>query len=153
MRASRSLLLLTAATLAAGAGLGLAEREESAVRFDTVDVVIDSGKRPLAAYQFQLEAVEGDVTIVGIEGAASGPFSDAPYYDPEALSGGRIIVGDFIAKNERDLPTGATRVARLHVRIAGEREPDYRASLHTAGTAGGEPISADIRVRQQGDDP
>ena len=37
-------------------------------RFEAIDIYIDSGAQPLAAYQVELRATSGDVKAVGIEG-------------------------------------------------------------------------------------
>ena len=58
---------------------------ESKVRFAPVDVYLDSGSRPLAAYQFELKVTQGKVKIVGVEGGEHEAFREAPYYDPAAL--------------------------------------------------------------------
>ena len=65
----RPLLILTAALLALGAWLTPMRADEritpAPVRFEAVDIVIDSGSAPLAAYQFELSAPAG-VTIVTV---------------------------------------------------------------------------------------
>lgn len=100
------LLVLSAATAYAEA------------RFTMVDVVVDSGEQRLAAWQVEVKAEQGDVQIVGVEGGASRQvYRDPPYYDPAALSGGRIIVASYTTK---DAPAGKVHVARLHLRVEGE---------------------------------
>lgn len=114
-------------------------RAEGAARFIAVDVFVDSGASELAAYQFEFSGPES-VTIVGVEGGESKAFANAPYYDPEALMKGRIIVAAFTTGEE--LPTGKTRVARLHLRVAGEPVPEFAVQLTVAGDADGKPIKA-----------
>ena len=63
------------------------------VRFRPLHVELEVGARPLAAYQVELVAAEGDAEIVGVEGGHSAGFDQPPYYDPEALAGGRIVLG------------------------------------------------------------
>ena len=41
---------------------------EPKVRFAPVHIYLDSGDKPLAAYQFELKATTGTIKIVGIEG-------------------------------------------------------------------------------------
>jgi len=93
------------------------------VRFEAVDVFVDAGESPLSAYQFDLAtpAREGwQASIVGVEGGEHPAFRKAPYYDPAALHAGRIIIAAYSV--DEALPTGRTRVARLHMelrRVAG----------------------------------
>jgi hypothetical protein len=110
-------------------------------RFEAVDVFVDSGDVPLAAYQFELAAEVGQITIVGIEGGDPAAFKEAPYYDPAALNRQhRIIVAAF--STARDLPKGVTRVARVHVYVTGDTEPQYVVALKVAASADGERIPA-----------
>jgi hypothetical protein len=109
-------------------------------RFAYVDVFVDAGDRPLAAYQLELVATQGDVTIVGIEGGEHAAFAEPPYYDPAALKDSeRVIIGAFDTGD--DLPHGRTRVARVHVRIAGPA-PEYELSLTVAADADANEIDA-----------
>lgn len=112
------------------------------VRFEAVDVYVDSGDQPLAAYQFELAAETGEITIVGIEGGEHPAFKDPPYYDPAALSKDRIIIAAF--NTGRELPSGKTRVARLHVQVTGEAEPEYVVRLEVAASAEGKKITATV---------
>lgn len=117
-----------------------------AVRFETLDVVIDVGTSSLAAYQFELLASEG-ATIVGVEGGEARAYAEAPYYDAAALAGGRIIVGALAQEGEPT--TGAARVARLHMRVEGDEAPRYECVLRVAATADASPIAgATITVRE-----
>src|SRR6185295_2413242 len=59
--------------------------EAGGARFEAVDVYVDSGGKPLGAYQIELKAASGDVKAVGIEGGEAAAFGQAPYYDPAAL--------------------------------------------------------------------
>jgi hypothetical protein len=101
------------------------------VRFLAVDVFLDSGGRALAAYQVQLETVAGEVKVVGIEGGEPAPFREAPYYDPAAMMGDRVIIGDFSTLRRDHLPSGRDA-------------PSFDTRLHTAATAGGRPIPVDV---------
>lgn len=116
--------------------------DEPKVRFAPVHVYLDAGDRPLAAYQFELKAAKGRIKIVGVEGGAHPAFQDAPYYDPAALMNDRIIIAAF--NTGRDLPTGRTRVATVHLQITGDAEPQYELSLTTAAGADGENVPAEI---------
>jgi hypothetical protein len=118
----------------------------AAPRFVAVDVFVDSGPTPLAAYQVEFTgttAAGGSVTLVGVEGGAHPALAAAPYYDPKALAGGHIIIAAFTTA--ADLPSGKTRVARLHLRVEGAT-PNYAATLVTAGDAAAKPIPATVSV-------
>lgn len=129
--------ILAALTLLAGSQAG-----SRAQRYQPVDVYIDSGDVPLAAYQVKV-TVEGDALIVGVEGGDVAAFAPAPHYDPRALAGGRIIIADLDVGT--DLPRGRTRVATLHMRESGA-PPTYHATLQAAATADGTPIPATVRL-------
>src|ERR1051325_4419258 len=61
-------------------------------RFVAVDIVVDSGSTPPAAYQVGLSGARGEIQIVGVEGGESAAFAEPPYYDPAALQHERIII-------------------------------------------------------------
>ncbi|MHC4072458.1 MAG: hypothetical protein ACYTGS_10570, partial [Planctomycetota bacterium] len=65
---------------------------EPSVRFAPLHIYLDSGSRPLAAFQFELKAAAGQIEIVGVEGGQHKAFAEAPYYDPAALANDRIII-------------------------------------------------------------
>lgn len=114
-------------------------------RFIALDVHIDSGDVPLAAYQFELTAETGSFKIVGLEGGEHAAFADPPYHDKKALSESqgrhdRVIVAAF--DTGADLPTGNTRVARVHVRITGGPMPEFVVKLIVAASDDGETIEA-----------
>src|SRR4051812_29732715 len=52
-----------------------------AVRFQTVDVYVDAGDKPLAAYQFTLHSGAKNALLSGLEGGEHAAFAKAPYYD------------------------------------------------------------------------
>ncbi|UCD51569.1 MAG: hypothetical protein JSW27_02840 [Phycisphaerales bacterium] len=113
---------------------------EPGVRFAPLHVYLDSGDRALAAYQFELTATAGQIEIVGVEGGEHEAFTEAPYYDPAALAQDRIIIAAF--NTGKNLPTGRTRVATVHLLIKGDVEPEYELNLTVAGDADGEKIPA-----------
>ncbi len=115
---------------------------EPGVRFAPLHIYLDSGNRSLAAYQFELRATTGQVEIVGVEGGTHKAFSEPPYYDPAALAQDRIIIAAF--NTGRDLPTGRTRIATIHLLIKGGVKPDYELNLTVAGDADGQKIDAEI---------
>jgi hypothetical protein len=130
---------------------------QGALRFVPVDILLDTGARPLGAYQVEITAKNAD--IVGLEGGDPAPFQKAPYYDPAALQGGadsgRIIVAAF--STDAALPTGATRVARLHLAVRGAGEgadkPDLTSRLVVATDGAGQAIQTklELRVSPEGD--
>ncbi len=119
---------------------------ELKTRFAPVHVYLDSGSKPLAAYQFELKAAAGRIKIVGVEGGEHPAFQEAPYYDPAALMNDRIIIAAF--NTGHDLPTGRTRIATLHLQILGDTEPEYDLKLITAGDAEGQQIAAELDLTE-----
>jgi hypothetical protein len=158
MRTVRCLAIGTLAAAVVGMmGLGLQEEHRprpragevggtGAPRFEAFDIYVDSGAAPLAAYQVELKAT-GDVKAVGIEGGAAAAFSGAPYYDPAALHDGqvreRIVIAAFNIGD--DVPTGRTRVARVHVQVSGA-EPEWSLKVQSAGTKDGSRIEAKAEI-------
>lgn len=115
------------------------------VRFVSVDVMVDSGAKGLAAWQVEVKTIQGDVRIVGVEGGdCANVYRDPPYYDPAALAGGRIIVASYTTAPQP--PAGKVRVARLHLQVRGE----YQLSAEVMASADGDAkaISATARVVQ-----
>ena len=133
------------------------------VRFVPVHIYLDSGNRPLAAYQFELvcrvparasspgadnasrRPAEPQIKIVGVEGGAHPAFRSAPYYDPAALMNDRIIIAAF--NTGTDLPRGRTRIATIHLQILGDAEPQYDLKLVTAADQDGEKITANLSLQ------
>ena len=129
--------------------LAFAEAQEPAsIRFEAVDVYVDSGKQSLAAYQIEFAAETGDVKIVGIEGGEHSAFKEAPYYDPAAMQHERAIIAAF--STGRDLPQGKTRVARIHVQVTGAAAPEYVARLAVAASADEKGIQGTVTVERGG---
>jgi hypothetical protein len=116
------------------------------IRFGAVDVFVDSKGERLGAWQVEVKVVGGEGTIVGVEGGEAGAFRGAPYYDPKALAGGRIIVAAFSTAGE--LPTGETRVARLHLQMTGEGKRAYVVRMMAAADGDGQRILASARVME-----
>ena len=111
-------------------------------RFSPLHIDIDSGRRSLAAYQFELKAAAGQIKIVGVEGGRHKAFKEAPYYDPAALAKDRIIIAAF--NTGCDLPKERTRIATVHLQIIGEIEPEYELKLIVAADEEGKEIPAKI---------
>ena len=116
------------------------------VRFAPLHIYLDSGNRPLAAFQFELEATVGEIKIVGVEGGRHKAFKEAPYYDPAALANDRIIIAAF--NTGRDLPKGRTRIATVHLQIIGDAEPEYELKLTVAADADGKEIPAELEFEK-----
>ena len=116
------------------------------VRFVAIDVFIDTNGQPLAAYQLELTATKGAL-IVGVEGGASAAFKHAPYYDPAALKGGRIIIAAFTT--DENPPKGRVRIARVHFQESGATK--YTARPITAAAPGAERIDVTIDVVPYGE--
>jgi hypothetical protein len=134
---------LVAAVVLAQTREGTADTS-TAVRFGHVDVYIDAGDGALAAYQCDIAATAGDVTLVGIEGGDHAAFKEPPYYDPKALGRKHVILGAFSTGS--DVPRGRTRVARLMVQITGATKPVYEAKIQVAASPDGKPTPATIFV-------
>ena len=123
-----------------------------AARFVALDLFIDAGPTPLGAYQLSFDSK--DATLVGVEGGESAAFADPPFYDPKALAGGRVVLAAFHVGG--DGPTGRTRVARLHLRVAGPADPTYTTKLSVAADAAGGKLDATLTAQfaqPEGDAP
>ena len=116
--------------------------EPPKIRFAPLHVYVDSGERGLGAFQFELKAFGGQIKIVGVEGGEHSAFEEPAYYDPAALANDRIIIAAF--NTAKELPTGRTRIATIHLQITGERKPEYELELAVAADADGEKIPAKI---------
>jgi len=115
-----------------------------AVRFEAIDVFVTTGESALAAYQFELQSVSQGVEIVGIEGGEHEAFAAPPYYDPNAMNNNRVILAAF--STAKQLPTGRSRVARIHVQLEGPGAKEYRTKLSVSANSDGQNIPAEIEV-------
>lgn len=146
------------ATLVTGfliAGVAFAQRADEAapaVRFQAIDIYIDSRDQPLAAYQLEVTADRNVVKIAGIEGGEHPAFREAPYYDPRAIQRERVVIAAFKTGSADNLPKGRTRIATVHVQITGEARPDFNVHLSTAATLQGEKVSATAEARERAAD-
>jgi len=143
----RSMLLLLAALL--GASLAQPAVTNQSVRFRAVDIFIDSKETPLAAYQLEFLVKSGDAKVVGVEGGEHPAFRDAPYYDPKAIQHERVIIAAFNTTSADKLPKGKTRVATIHLQVAGERNPDYAVKLEAAATLEGGKIVVETTYEER----
>ncbi len=123
---------------------GPADIAADAVQFEAVDVFVDSGNQALAAWQVEMTSRSKGVIIVGIEGGEHPAFAEPAYYDPRAMNNNRVILGAFSTAN--NLPSGRSRVARVHVKVTGPGQRLWHTELTTAANANGERISADISI-------
>ena len=123
---------------------GVSAGEERA-RFRPLDIIIDSGEEALAAYQIEVTYDGSRVKIVGIEGGEAEGFHAAPYYDRKGMTAGRIVIAAFV-ENDDDAPEGRTRVARLHLRVEGDAEPEISIRLVTAARPGGGRIEPEVEL-------
>lgn len=125
-------------------GTARGQESEGETRFEAVDIFVDTGAVPLAAYQAELLDPTGRSRVVGLEGGEHPAFRAAPYYDPAALRRSRVIIAAFSTGGE--LPEGRTRVARVHLEVQGVGRPDLSVRLVVAATREGQevPAAADL---------
>jgi hypothetical protein len=115
---------------------------KSEMTFQAVEIYVDSGSAPLAAYQVEFRSRAGNARIVGVEGGDAEPFSPAPHYDPHAIQQERVVIAAFSTRPEPTLPSGRTRVATIHVALKGAQDPDYVIQLEAAAGPGGNTLPA-----------
>jgi hypothetical protein len=123
-----------------------AKGQAPGVRFTHFDVFLDAGDKALGAYQVELRCTTSNVTLVGIEGGEHGAYKEPPYYDPAALHnprGSRVILAAF--NTGADLPAGKTRVARIHVQVAGPA-PEFQTRLVAAADSSGGAVEAAVTL-------
>ena len=113
-------------------------------RFEAIDIFVDSGETPLAAYQFELTSQSDGVEIVGIEGGEHAAFPEPPYYDAKAMNSNRVILAAF--STEKALPTGKSRVARVHVQLDGPHDRSWKTTLLASATLDGQRIPAALTI-------
>lgn len=110
-------------------------------RFAAVDVFVDVGAGRLGAWQVEFvgSVNGGAVELVGVEGGEPKQAFEKPaYFDPEALAHDRVIIAAYALGS--DLPTGNARVARLHVRVTGEHDPEFVVKVMKAADGAGNEI-------------
>ena len=122
-------------------------QEAAAPAFVTLDVFVDAGAARLGAWQLELVATTAQ--LVGVEGGLAVAFRDAPKYDPAALKGHRVILAALASGD--DLPTGRTRVARVHLMEPDGKRGDYTLRGVVAVSGDGERIDAAASLTPQGD--
>ena len=130
--------------------LACVAQADASVRFEALDIYLDS-EAPVAAWQFELAERSGRMKVVGVENGESATWSDAPYFDREAVSLGeadRIIVADYSLAAAGQLPVAKTRIATIHIQISGDAEAEFDLRLVTAVSADGNRVDADISIGQ-----
>jgi hypothetical protein len=139
-------LMLMLLVLCGGAAPATRAPAAGGTRFAAVQVFIDPKGRPLAAWQVEFAAEVGRVSLVGVEAGEKGAYGQRPaFYDPAALAGNRIVIGDYSLA--ADVPKGKARVATLMLEIRGDGEPQYVTKLIAAADPEGRAISADVSVK------
>ena len=117
---------------------------QASTRFEAVDVIVDSGETPLAAWQIQLNYDPTTLSIVGIEsGNSAYNQGEPPTYDGKGLRSGRIIIAGF-GLNKDQLPKGRCYVARLHLEVEGAT--DLSSVVMAAADANGKKITVTTTV-------
>jgi len=114
------------------------------VRFTAVEVMADSGQHPLAAYQLIFTATNAAAKIVGIEGGEHPAFKEPPYSDPRAIQHERVIIAAFNTAPAAGLPKGRTRVATIHLQVAGGQAPEPLIQLQVAAGPNGQTIPCTV---------
>lgn len=124
LRHTLTAIILT--TLSCGAfgfrAHAVATQDAEQVRFGAIDITV---KLPdgaeLGAYQIELAPLPDlptRVRVVGIEGGEHESFKTPPFYDPQAIGNERVILAAY--STAPDLPTGPSRIARVHYEITGQ---------------------------------
>jgi hypothetical protein len=126
-----------------------AQEFKTKIRFEAVDIFVDSGAKPLAAYQLEFRVEKGDAKIVGVEGGTHAAFREPPFYDPKAIQQERVILAAFDTSKADKLPKHKTRVATIHLQIRGSKEPKFSIELKTAASVDGKKIFAKATLERK----
>lgn len=145
----RALLLLILLALAAPLHARQPADEEGRIGFCTVDIFVDSGSAPLAAYQLRFAVTNGVAKIVGIEGGEHPAFRQPPFYDPKAIQSEVAILASFNTGPAAELPTAKTRVATIHLQTTGTTTPQFEVKLQTAADAQGNKTSGTVSFEKR----
>ena len=119
------------------------------IQFEAVDIYIDSGAKPLAAYQLEFRVKNGGARIVGVEGGSAPAFGEPPFYDPKAMQKERVIIGAFTTLPTSKLPKSKVRVATIHLELTGSQKHELAVKLQTAASVDGEKITAEASVERK----
>ena len=121
--------------------------QQQAPRFVAFDVFANPGQATVAAWQIEVTCDAEKSKLVGVE-MGEAPFNlKAPYYDPMALQGGRIVIAAFTL--DQNPPAGRIRVARLH--FMETKDTQYVSKLVTAASPDGERIDLKIELVPSGE--
>jgi hypothetical protein len=112
-----------------------------------VDIFVDSGSVPLAAYQLRFAITNGAAKIVGIEGGEHKAFSQPPFYDPKAIQNETAILASF--STETDLPTHKTRIATIHLQTTGSTNLAFEIKVQALADANGNRINGTAIIEQR----
>lgn len=105
------------------------------VRFETLDVLLDSHGATLVAWQARFVDPTGRARIVGVEGGDDPAFAAPPFHDPRALSQGELVLAAFDTSHTG--PTTRSRVARLHLAVTGDAPAHFDVALEVAAGPSG----------------
>jgi hypothetical protein len=126
----------------------IAGQQTDGSRFQAIDIFVDSGTQPLAAYQLKFNGQIG-AKIVGIEGGDSGAFAEAPYYDAQAMQKEEVVIAAFNTADADQLPTGRTRVATIHLQTDAKGTSAYKLEVSTAAAPDGKQIKVRAEVQER----
>jgi len=119
------------------------------VRFQAVDILVDSSNSALAAYQLEFVVTSGNAKIVGVEGGEHPAFAEAPFYDSKAIQRERVILAAFSTQPADKLPTGKSRVATIHLQIRGTNELKFETKLTTAAGSNGNKVALTVSATEK----
>lgn len=136
MRLARAILF----TLLCGHAFAQQPATNAAMRFEAVDIFIETRDKPLAAYQLEFAITNGVAKIVGLEGGEPAAFREAPFYDPKAIQHERVIIAAF--NTSSPAPSGRTRVATIHLQVSGELPKEFEVKLQVSADGRGNKIPA-----------
>jgi hypothetical protein len=146
----RILLALLSALICTSVSAQQTTTNNAAVRFQAVDIFVDTKDKPLATYQVEFTVTGGNAKIVGIEGGEHPAFAEPPFYDSKAMQHERVIIAAFSTAVADKLPKAKIRVATIHLQISGEDELKFEAKLQTAASADGNKLPADVSSTEKG---
>jgi hypothetical protein len=115
---------------------------DAGTHFRAVDIYVDAGDTPLAAYQLEFSVTNVLTKIVGVEGGGHPAFREPPFYDPKAIQQERVIIAAFSTEDAGKLPVGKTYVATIHIETIGPEKPTFQLKLQATANAAGQRIPA-----------
>jgi hypothetical protein len=130
------------------------------MRVLSYDIKLDTGSRPLAAFQVEVELSAPDtaaVTGLWLRGGDHPALQRRPYFnnrvtrDLKNTPGSRLRIPLANFDTGGDLPSGDMLVARLVLTVVGTGHPGVAARLVVAAGPEAVPIPASVRVVERGD--